>query len=50
VRLHQETRLRHPDVRRVATGNATLNRWMNAVNERLGYRPVETALDVQKLL
>jgi GNAT superfamily N-acetyltransferase len=50
VRLHQETRARHPEVTRVATANAGVNRWMNAVNDLLGYRVVETSLDVQKVL
>jgi GNAT superfamily N-acetyltransferase len=50
VRLHQETRARHPDVDRIATGNADVNQWMNAVNDRLGYRLVETSLDLQKVL
>jgi GNAT superfamily N-acetyltransferase len=50
VRLHQETRARHPGVRRIATGNADVNQWMNAVNDRLGYRLVETSLDLQKVL
>ncbi|MDN5892934.1 MAG: GNAT family N-acetyltransferase [Nocardioides sp.] len=36
--------------RRVETGNATVNAAMNAVNERMGYRVVERALDVQKIL
>jgi len=50
VRLHQETRARHPEVTRIATGNADVNTWMNAVNDQLGYRVVETSLDVQKVL
>jgi GNAT superfamily N-acetyltransferase len=50
VRLHQETRTRHPEVTRIATGNADVNRWMNAVNDQLGYRVVETCFDVQKVL
>jgi hypothetical protein len=50
VRLHQETRTRHPEVTRIATGNADVNRWMNAVNDQLGYRVVETSFDVQKVL
>jgi GNAT superfamily N-acetyltransferase len=49
VRLHQELRAQHPDVRRIATGNADVNTFMNAVNEQLGYRTVETAYDVQKV-
>lgn len=50
VRLHQETRVRHPEVTRIATGNADVNTWMNAVNDQLGYRVVETCFDVQKVL
>jgi GNAT superfamily N-acetyltransferase len=50
VRLHQETRARHPEVTRIATGNADVNSWMNAVNDQLAYRVVETSLDVQKVL
>jgi GNAT superfamily N-acetyltransferase len=34
----------------VETGNAGVNAAMNAVNERMGYRVVERALDVQKRL
>lgn len=50
VRLHQETRAHHPGVRRIATGNAHVNSAMIAVNEALGYRVVETCLEMQKLL
>jgi GNAT superfamily N-acetyltransferase len=50
VRLHQETRARHPEVARVATANAGVNTWMNAVNDQLGYHVVEASLDVQKVL
>jgi GNAT superfamily N-acetyltransferase len=50
VRLHQETRAHHPAVVHVATGNADVNTWMNAVNEALGYRVVETCLEMQKVL
>ena len=39
-----------PDCRTAATSNAGVNAPMNAVNERLGYRVVERALDVQKSL
>jgi GNAT superfamily N-acetyltransferase len=39
-----------PECAYVETGNAGVNAAMNAVNERLGYRVVERALDVQKRL
>ncbi len=38
------------ECRYVSTTNAGVNAPMNAVNERMGYRAVERALDVQKLL
>lgn len=50
VRLHEETRRRVPDCRLVATYNATVNRWMNAVNEQLGYRVADRCLELQKVL
>jgi GNAT superfamily N-acetyltransferase len=50
VLLHQQVRALHPGVELIATGNATTNRWMNDVNERLGYRPVDRNLELQKLL
>ena len=39
-----------PECRYVSTTNAGVNAPMNAVNERMGYRAVERALDVQKVL
>ena len=50
VRLHQETRAHHPEVRRIATGNAGVNSFMNAVNEALGYQVVEVCHEMQKVL
>lgn len=50
VRLHQETRAHHPEVRHVATSNAGVNSFMNAVNEALGYRVVEVCHEMQKVL
>ena len=50
VLLHQQVRTLHPGVGLIATGNATTNRWMNDVNEQLGYRPVDRNLEPQKLL
>jgi RimJ/RimL family protein N-acetyltransferase len=40
----------YPGCERVETGNAGVNAAMNAVNEQLGYRVVEQALDLQKRL
>ena len=50
VLLHQQVRALHPGAELIATGNATTNRWMNDVNDLLGYRPVDRALELQKLL
>jgi GNAT superfamily N-acetyltransferase len=50
VLLHQQVRALHPGVELIATGNATVNQWMNAVNEQLGYRPVDRCLELQKVL
>ena len=50
VLLHQRVRALHPGTELIATGNATTNRWMNDVNEQLGYRPVDRCLELQKLL
>lgn len=38
-----------PSVRRLLTGNADVNAAMNAVNERLGYRPVELVHEMQRV-
>lgn len=40
----------HPALRVVDTSNAEVNTWMNAVNEALGYRTIETLLELQKRL
>jgi GNAT superfamily N-acetyltransferase len=40
----------YPSVRSVGTMNAESNAHMNAVNEQLGYRKVETLLEMQKRL
>ena len=48
--LHQQIRALHPGAELIATGNATTNRWMNDVNEQLGYRPVDRILEVQKIV
>jgi GNAT superfamily N-acetyltransferase len=50
VLLHQKVRELHPDAELVATGNATVNQWMNHVNERLGYRLVDRCLELQKVM
>ena len=38
----------YPDLVAVDTSNAEVNTWMNAVNEALGYRTIETLLELQK--
>ncbi len=38
----------YPRLRTVDTSNAEVNTWMNAVNEALGYRTIETLLELQK--
>jgi RimJ/RimL family protein N-acetyltransferase len=40
----------YPGLRTVDTSNAELNAHMNAVNEALGYRSIETLLELQKRL
>jgi len=50
VLLHQRLRAEFPDAELLVTGNADVNDHMNAVNERLGYRPVDRALELQKLV
>jgi GNAT superfamily N-acetyltransferase len=40
----------YPGLARVDTSNAEVNTWMNAVNEALGYRTIETLLELQKRL
>jgi GNAT superfamily N-acetyltransferase len=50
VLLHQQLRALHPGAELIATGNATTNRWMNAVNEQLGYRFVDRMLELQKVV
>jgi GNAT superfamily N-acetyltransferase len=50
VASHRELRAAHPDCTVVVTGNAAVNTHMNAVNERLGYRVVEDAYELQKEL
>lgn len=40
----------YPGLVSVDTSNAEVNRWMNAVNDALGYRTIETLLELQKKL
>ena len=47
---HRRLVERFPGCEWVETGNAGVNAAMNAVNEQLGYRVVEQALDLQKRL
>lgn len=47
---HRRLVERFPGCVYVDTSNAGVNAWMNAINERLGYRVVERCLDVQKKL
>jgi len=49
VLLHQQLRALHPGAELIVTGNATTNRWMNDVNEQLGYRLVDEKLELQKV-
>jgi GNAT superfamily N-acetyltransferase len=44
---HRLLRRRFPECRTVLTGNADVNGPMNAVNRRLGYRPVELVHEMQ---
>ena len=50
VLLHQRLRAELPGAEVLVTGNADVNDHMNAINDRLGYRPVERALELQKVL
>ena len=47
---HRRLLEQFPECAYVETNNAGVNAWMNAVNERLGYRVVERNLGVQKKL
>jgi GNAT superfamily N-acetyltransferase len=50
VLLHQRLRAASPATELVVTGNADVNDHMNAVNEQLGYRPVDRVLELQKIV
>jgi hypothetical protein len=49
-RRHVGARELFPGAEIIATGNATTNTFMNAVNEQLGYRLVDRNLELQKVL
>ncbi len=38
----------HPELRRVATQNAETNEWMVAINDLMGFRPVEVSVEFLK--
>jgi GNAT superfamily N-acetyltransferase len=50
VLLHQRLRAEFPDAELLVTGNADVNDHMNAVNEQLGYRPIDRVLELQKVV
>lgn len=50
VLLHQQVRALFPGAEIIATGNATTNSFMNAVNVQLGYHLVDRNLELQKIL
>jgi GNAT superfamily N-acetyltransferase len=50
VLLHQQLIALHPGAELIVTGNATTNRWMNDVNEQLGYELVDRLLELQKVV
>jgi GNAT superfamily N-acetyltransferase len=50
VTTHDLVRAAYPSLRTVDTSNAEVNTHMNAVNEALGYRSIETLLELQKVL
>ncbi|WP_374457202.1 hypothetical protein [Nocardioides sp.] len=50
VATHDLAVATYPDLVSVDTSNAEVNTWMNAVNEALGYRTIETLLELQKKL
>jgi GNAT superfamily N-acetyltransferase len=45
---HDLARATYPTLERIDTSNAEVNTWMNAVNEALGYRTIETLMELQK--
>jgi GNAT superfamily N-acetyltransferase len=50
VATHDLAVATYPELVTVDTSNAEVNTWMNAVNEALGYRTIETLLELQKKL
>jgi hypothetical protein len=50
VATHDLVRATYPTLSTVDTSNAEVNTHMNAVNEALGYRSIETLLELQKKL
>lgn len=47
---HDLARATYPDLATIDTSNAEVNTHMNALNEALGYRTIETLLELQKRL
>ncbi|KQV72685.1 hypothetical protein ASC64_20275 [Nocardioides sp. Root122] len=50
VATHDLAVAAYPELVSVDTSNAEVNTWMNAVNDALGYRTIETLLELQKKL
>jgi len=50
VATHDLAVATYPELVSVDTSNAEVNTWMNAVNDALGYRTIETLLELQKKL
>ena len=50
VATHDLAVATYPGLVSVDTSNAEVNAWMNAVNDALGYRTIETLLELQKKL
>ncbi|WP_159081370.1 GNAT family N-acetyltransferase [Nocardioides sediminis] len=50
VATHDLVGATYPSLRTVDTSNALVNTHMNAVNDALGYRSIETMLELQKVL
>jgi GNAT superfamily N-acetyltransferase len=50
VATHDLAVATYPELVSLDTSNAEVNTWMNAVNEALGYRTIETLLELQKQL
>lgn len=50
IATHDLVAAAYPSLVSVDTSNAEVNTWMNAVNDALGYRTIETLLELQKRL